>query len=81
MLTIVNKGSPLIIVNKRLLLIIVNEMTNFKKTVTLEKKIVKKTSCNFIECRLTWSTDAGIQVGISSLLLSLLTIVNEGLSH
>jgi len=32
-------------------LTIVNETTNFIKTVVFGKKI----TCNFIECRLTWS--------------------------
>ena len=42
MLTIVNEG---------LSLTIVNETTHFIKTVVFWKKI----TCNFIECRLTWS--------------------------
>ena len=42
MLTIVNGGSSLTIVN---------ETTNFIKTVVFGKKV----TCNFIECRLTWS--------------------------
>ena len=50
-LTIVNEGSSLTIANEGLSLTIVNETTNFIKTVVFGKK----TTCNFIECRLTRS--------------------------
>jgi len=50
MLTIVNEGSSLTIVNKGLSLTIVNETTKF-----INDRFWKKITCNFIECRLTWS--------------------------
>jgi len=51
MLTIVIEGTSLTIVNDWLSLTIVTETTKFIKTVVFGKKF----TCNFIECRLTWS--------------------------
>ena len=55
MLMIVNKGSPLKIVNKGLLLTIANITTNFIKAVVFGKMIVfgEKNDMQLIECRLT----------------------------
>ena len=47
MLTIVNEEPSLTIVNDGLSLKIVTETTN--------GRFLKKITCNFIECRLTWS--------------------------
>ena len=82
MFTIVNEGLSLAIVNKGLSLTIVNETSYFIKTIVFEKNTCKlyrmweiKLLDIFLKNDSIVSTDA-LQIGF----LSLLKIVNEGLS-
>ena len=52
MLTIVNEGSSLTIVNEGSSLTIVNERSSL---TIFNEGLSKKITCNFIECRFTWS--------------------------